>query len=130
MQFLQEIFAPHPDLIPFMQRAVGYALTGDTREECLFLLHGGGRNGKGTFIRTLMSMLGDYAGAADFSTFISTRADEGRPRDDIADMRGKLSTGLYTPEATTWVKIKNLNYFADGRTAEILSVRVGPYPFG
>jgi putative DNA primase/helicase len=89
MKFLNEVFEPHTDLIPFMQRAVGYAFTGDTREECLFLLHGGGRNGKGTFIRTLMTMMGDYAGAADFSTFISTRADEGRPRDDIADMRGK-----------------------------------------
>lgn len=89
MKFLNEVFEPHPDLIPFMQRAAGYALTGDTREECLFLLHGGGRNGKGTFVRTLMAMMGDYAGAADFSTFIASRYDDSRPRDDIANMRGK-----------------------------------------
>jgi putative DNA primase/helicase len=88
-KFLNEIFEPHPELIPFMQRAVGYALTGDTREECLFLLYGIGRNGKGTLIRTLMTMMGDYAGAADFSTFIANRNDDARPRDDIANMHGK-----------------------------------------
>jgi putative DNA primase/helicase len=87
-RFLSEVFERHPDLIAFIQRAVGYALSGDTREECLFLLHGGGRNGKGTFLLTLALMLGDYAGTADFSTFVQRRDDSG-PRDDIANMRGK-----------------------------------------
>jgi putative DNA primase/helicase len=86
-QFLCEVFAPHPDLMDFIQRAVGYSLTGDTREECLFLLHGTGRNGKGTFIRTLCRILGDYAATADFGTFVSKR-DEG-PRDDVANMKGR-----------------------------------------
>ncbi len=88
IQFLEEIFAPHPDIIPFIQRAVGYSLTGDTREECLFLLWGTGRNGKGTFIKTIASALGDYAGTADFSAFIQSRNDGG-PRDDVANMKGR-----------------------------------------
>jgi putative DNA primase/helicase len=87
-KFLMEVLAPHPDVIPFIQRAVGYSLTGDTREECLFLLHGTGRNGKGTLLKTLTLLLGDYAGTADFSAFVQRRDDAG-PRDDIANMRGK-----------------------------------------
>jgi putative DNA primase/helicase len=87
-RFLSEVFAPHPDLVPFLQRAAGYSLTGETREECLFLLHGAGRNGKGVFLRTLMEMLGDYAVTADFSTFTSQN-DRGGPRDDVANMRGR-----------------------------------------
>jgi putative DNA primase/helicase len=87
-RFLQEVFEPHPDLIDFIQRAVGYSLTGDTREECLLLLWGLGRNGKGTLIKILASMLGDYAGTADFSAFVQRRHDNG-PRDDIANMKGK-----------------------------------------
>jgi len=87
-RFLTEVFEPHPDVVPFIQRAVGYSLTGDTREECLFLLHGTGRNGKGTFLKTLTLKLGDYAGTADFSTFVQRRDDAG-PRDDIAAMRGR-----------------------------------------
>jgi putative DNA primase/helicase len=86
-QFLAEVFAQHPDVIPFIQRAVGYSLTADTREECLFLMHGTGRNGKGVFVKTVSAILGDYAGTADFSTF-TPRRDEG-PRDDVANMRGK-----------------------------------------
>ncbi len=86
--FLQEVFEPHPDLIDFIQRAAGYSLTGDTREECLLLLWGSGRNGKGTLIKTLGSMLGDYAETADFSAFVQRRNDHG-PRDDIANMKGK-----------------------------------------
>ncbi|HMF50546.1 MAG TPA: phage/plasmid primase, P4 family [Candidatus Saccharimonadales bacterium] len=88
LQFLKEIFEPHPDLLDFVQKAVGYSITGDVREECLFILNGTGRNGKGTFIGTLQAMLGDYGSTADFSTFISARDDRG-PRDDVANMRGR-----------------------------------------
>lgn len=88
LRFLKEIFERHPDIIPFIQRAVGYSLTGDTREECLFLLWGIGRNGKGTFIKTVAAALGDYAGTADFSAFVHRHSDNG-PRDDIANMMGK-----------------------------------------
>jgi D5 N terminal like/Domain of unknown function (DUF3854) len=49
LQFLDQIFAPRPDLIEFVQRAIGYSLTGDIREECLFLLHGTGRTEKEHF---------------------------------------------------------------------------------
>ncbi len=87
-RFLKEIFEPHPDLIPFIQRAIGYSLTGSTRDECLFLLYGTGRNGKGTLLKKLGEAMGDYACTADFSTFVQRRDDSG-PRDDIAHMAGK-----------------------------------------
>lgn len=58
--FLNEIMDGNTSLISFLQRAVGYALTGDTREQCFFLLWGTGANGKTTFLQTIASMLGDY----------------------------------------------------------------------
>jgi putative DNA primase/helicase len=87
-KFWREVFEPHPDLIPLIQRAVGYTLTGSVREECLFLCIGDGSNGKGVFCKTVQKVLGDYAGTADFSTFLDRR-DWGGPRDDVANMRGK-----------------------------------------
>jgi putative DNA primase/helicase len=89
IEFLAQVFEPHPDAIPFVQRGFGYSLTGIIREECFFLLHGIGRNGKGTLLKTAQAMLGgDYSSTADFSTFIATRDDRG-PRDDVANMRGR-----------------------------------------
>ena len=57
-QFLAEIFSDNPELIDYMQRVAGYILTGITTEQCFFVLHGVGANGKTTFIETLRHMLG------------------------------------------------------------------------
>jgi putative DNA primase/helicase len=73
-------------LITFLQRAVGYALTGDTSEHVLFLLHGTGRNGKSTFLETLHALLGDYAKQADFATFLARKHDT--VRNDLAELQG------------------------------------------
>jgi putative DNA primase/helicase len=67
--FLAEIF-PDPELIAFIQRAFGYSLTADASEQCIFLLHGGGANGKSTFLEVARHILGDYGVTADVSTFL------------------------------------------------------------
>jgi putative DNA primase/helicase len=60
--FLERIFAGNADLILYLQRLVGYCLTGVTREHILPVLHGSGSNGKSTFCETLLALLGgDYA---------------------------------------------------------------------
>jgi putative DNA primase/helicase len=58
-KFLQQIFDENSELITFIQRAVGYSLTGSIAEQCLFILIGTEANGKSTFLQHL---LGDYAG--------------------------------------------------------------------
>jgi putative DNA primase/helicase len=58
------------ELIEFLQRMVGYTLTGDTKEQCLFVLHGSGSNGKSTFFSAIEHILGDYAEQADASSFM------------------------------------------------------------
>ena len=42
LQFLHDIMGARQALVDFLQRAVGYALTGSTREQVLFLMHGTG----------------------------------------------------------------------------------------
>jgi putative DNA primase/helicase len=69
--FLQRIFNNNERLIRFVQRAVGYSLTGSTREQCLFFLYGTGANGKSTFLEVVRALLGDYAVTAEFSTFVA-----------------------------------------------------------
>lgn len=75
------------DLKLFMQMATGYSLTGDTREERLFFIHGPAASGKTTFVEAVKSMMGSYALTADFSTFIKGHS-VGGPRPDIARLSG------------------------------------------
>ena len=88
LQFLTEIFLGNEELISFMQRAVGYSLTGITREQKFFLCHGNGENGKSIYLKVLAKLLGEYALAADFDTFASADAAPGAPRPDLVRLRG------------------------------------------
>jgi P4 family phage/plasmid primase-like protien len=59
--FLQKIMDDNAELIAFLRRITGYALTGRVTEQSLFFFHGSGANGKSTFLNTLQALLGDYA---------------------------------------------------------------------
>lgn len=86
-QFLDEVFGGDQELISFVQRAVGYTLTGDTREHALFLLWGNGSNGKSVFIEILRAIMGEFAVATPMSTFTAKR-DGSTPTNDLAMLRG------------------------------------------
>jgi putative DNA primase/helicase len=59
--FIGSVTGGDEDIARFLQRAAGYALTGETKEQCFFFLHGRGANGKSTFVNTLRELLGSYA---------------------------------------------------------------------
>jgi putative DNA primase/helicase len=95
--FLQRIFNNNERLIRFVQRAVGYSLTGSTREQCLFFLHGTGANGKSTFLEVIRALLGDHAATTEFSTFVTDRKSS--VRNDIARLHSaRLVTAIEVGE--------------------------------
>lgn len=61
MEFLSDVFEGNQALITFMQRVVGYCLTGSVSEEKLFFLFGHGRNGKSVFCTVIETLLGECA---------------------------------------------------------------------
>lgn len=83
---LHRIFASNTQLIAFVQRAIGYGLTGDTSEQCFFVLWGAGANGKTTLLTTIFEMLGDYAVATRPETFM-VKGPDSIPN-DVARLRG------------------------------------------
>jgi putative DNA primase/helicase len=87
MKFLQRIFDEDSELINFIQRAVGYSLTGSISEQCLFILIGTGANGKSTFLRVLQHLLGDYAGTISMQGLMVQRY--GSQTNDLAHLCGK-----------------------------------------
>src|SRR5262249_1649898 len=50
LRFLDRIMDGNKDLINYLQRVIGYSLTGNVREQCLFFFYGRGANGKSTFL--------------------------------------------------------------------------------
>lgn len=84
-EFLNQIMDGNENLIAFLKRAVGYTLTADTSEQCLFFLYGPGANGKSTFLETIRLMMGDYTKQTDFTTFL---AKVDNIRNDLARLKG------------------------------------------
>jgi putative DNA primase/helicase len=84
--FLTRVMADRPELIRYLQKAVGYSLTGETGEQCLFLLYGQGANGKSTFLSTIMGILNNYARQLPMDALLA-RTNRQIPN-DIAALRG------------------------------------------
>ena len=101
LRFLHEVFDGDAELVAFMQRAAGYALTGETREHKLLFLYGTGRNGKSVFLNTLFEIWGDYARRAHATTFLNSTGEK-HPT-DLAGLQGaRLAAGSELPVGKTW----------------------------
>lgn len=81
--FLDQIFNHDEDLIHYIQKAVGYSVTGSTAEQVFFLLLGTGRNGKSVFINTIRNILGSYAKQMSVESII-VHNSSGSANSDIA----------------------------------------------
>lgn len=84
--FLDRIMDGDKEMIEYLQRAAGYALTGDTGEQVMFFLYGAGANGKSVFLNTLQDLMGDYAQQAPTSLLMAKQSD-GVPN-DVARLKG------------------------------------------
>lgn len=92
-RFVDEIMGGSRELVEYLQRGVGYSLTGDTSEQVILFLYGPGANGKSTVLELLGDLLGDYAKQTDPSTFLERKGDG--PRNDLAKLRGaRFVTGV------------------------------------
>lgn len=86
--FLNRIFCGDQELINYVQKAVGYSLTGDMSEQCLFMLWGGGANGKSTFVKALEDIMGTYAATIKGETLMEKNGQDGA-RGDLARLTNK-----------------------------------------
>lgn len=90
IDFLNTIFLGDEEIIRYVQKAVGYSLTGDTTEQCLFMLWGGGSNGKSTFVRVLEDIMGSYVVNINGESLMEGRGgNPDTPRGDLAALKNK-----------------------------------------
>lgn len=95
-RFIAEMTLGDIEFQRYLQRVVGYVLTGSTQEQCFFYLHGTGANGKSTFLNVLSELMGNYARQAESTTFTLQQGD--RVRNDLARLAGaRLVTAVEPP---------------------------------
>lgn len=123
-EFLNTIFDGDKELIRYIQRAIGYSLSGDVSEEMVFILHGFGRNGKSVFLNVINRMLGTYTiNIKPQTLMVQPSRGGGGPSSDIArlaDARfatvGESNEGMRFDEGV----LKDLTGTGDMITARFL----------
>jgi P4 family phage/plasmid primase-like protien len=107
--FLNRLTAGNDPLIGFLQRFLGYCLTGHVHEHKLVFLYGTGANGKTVFVDTVAGIFGDYSVSAPIEMFLTSKYD--RHPTEIARLKGaRLVVAQETTKGRAWdeAKIKNL----------------------
>lgn len=111
-EFIRQCTLDDQELADYLQKMVGYMLTGLTSEQVLFFLHGLGANGKSTFINVVQRILGGYQRAIPAaSLMVKNGGSSGAPNPDIAMLRGKrmvVSSELEEGERLSESLVKSL----------------------
>jgi putative DNA primase/helicase len=87
-RFVSEVFGGDLDMVAFIQRGLGWSLTGVVKERALFFLYGDtGKNGKTTMVEAFMKLVGDcgessygYGRKVGADTFMRSRNSEDNQR--------------------------------------------------
>ncbi|MFC1965194.1 phage/plasmid primase, P4 family, partial [Chloroflexota bacterium] len=87
--FLARIFSDNTELIAYIQRALGYSITGDQSEQVFFFCYGAGFNGKSTLLNAIRRIVGNYATQVPPTAFMVDRSKRGGPDEAIASLKNK-----------------------------------------
>ena len=105
LEFLNRIFADDVELIAYVQRVLGYSLTGVTKEHAMWFAYGPGGNGKSVLIDTVAGIMGDYHTTAPIETFTASMGD--RHPTELADLVGaRLVTAIETEQGRAWAETR------------------------
>jgi putative DNA primase/helicase len=100
---LDRVAGSDQELVCYLQRLFGYALTGSTCEHSLHFAHGTGANGKTTILNVITGIMGDYHKTAPIETFTVSSME--RHPTDLAGLRGaRLVTAIETEEGRRWAE--------------------------
>lgn len=85
-KFILEIMNGDVELADYLQRVVGYCLTGSTIEQVFWVFYGTGSNGKSTFLSIIGQLIGDYSSKTDSNTFRQSKY--GSKETELARLQG------------------------------------------
>lgn len=102
-KFLQDVFDGDLEMVEFMQRVMGYCLTGSTVEQLMFFMFGSGANGKSVLLDVLRSIAGKYAHNLPSEALMTSRHE--RHPTTYAALHGKrLAISSEIEESAHWAE--------------------------
>jgi putative DNA primase/helicase len=87
MKFLKQTLVD-AKLIAFVQRFLGYSLTGSTKQRALSVLHGVGKNGKSTLVEVFQDLMGDYSTTTNPDVVMRHRNGDATAQYALAELKG------------------------------------------
>lgn len=113
-QFMHEVMPDMDDMPPFLQRLVGYGITGEISEHAMAIHYGRGSNGKSIFLDTLRSLFGSISSVADWSSFERKQNGAGGPRPDLVRLRGSRLVTVNEADARASIDEAQIKRMASG----------------
>lgn len=87
--FMLLIFNENKEVVEYVQRLLGYGITGQNIEQCFIIFYGEGSNGKSLLISIIENLLEYYCVRADDEVFFNYRKIKNGPSSHIAALRDK-----------------------------------------
>jgi putative DNA primase/helicase len=113
-QFLGEVMPDMPDMPRFLQRLVGYGVTGETSEHAMAIHYGRGSNGKSIFLDTMRSVFKAVSSVTDWSSFERKQNGAGGPRPDLVRLRGARLVTVNEADARASIDEAQIKRMASG----------------
>ncbi|VVE06392.1 hypothetical protein PAQ31011_02416 [Pandoraea aquatica] len=117
-KFLLQIMAGDTKLVEYLRRAIGYSLTAQITEHCLFFLYGSGANGKSTFLNVLRALFGDLGSQANGDMLLEKSGSHGFSQNaassEVARLVGKRFVAMSEVEEGRHFSEKTVKWYTGG----------------
>ena len=129
--FLSTVCCHDIQLMNFLQLCFGYAITGETKEQKLFILHGTGSNGKTTLLEAINNVVSSYAKhlSVEVLTGISDNCSGAKPSPELAQTPNVRMLFTSEPNYGVYLNEGLIKLLTGGGTISVRQLYGTPFEF-
>lgn len=128
LEYLLKVQDGNQDMVDFIQRLLGYSLTGVTTEQVFVLMWGPPGTGKSTFIETIRRVFGEYSANAEPETFMAKKQNS-RATPELARLQGARLVTASETEQNERLAIARVKHMTGSDTMTASNLYAAPFEF-
>lgn len=129
LKFLEDVFEGDAETVRFIQRGLGYTLTGVTNEEAVFICFGSGANGKSVFNNVVSSIFGTYGDAVSSAVLVMKRPGDSSPTPELAETCGLRLASLNETQNGDRLNARQAKVFGGNESVRARKLYGAPFTF-